>query len=207
MTDSGGVNASAAFQLTINIAKLAITTSTPLPSGKVNANYSQTIAATGGMPPYTWGSNNNTPGLTLSSAGVLSGTPTTTGTYSFTIQVSDSAAAVASVLFQLTVDSPSLTVTTSTLAAGQVGAAYSASLSGQRGHGPLFMVRWRRRTGIVAQLLGLVERNSRQHGRLQSSRASGGQDRRDCICRSSISRESERSIDHHTVAPGTGQGE
>ena len=39
--------------LTIDPA-LAITTSSPLPAGKVNVNYSQTIAATGGSGQYTW---------------------------------------------------------------------------------------------------------------------------------------------------------
>ena len=103
MTDSGGVNASASFQLTVNAAKLAITTASPLLSAKVNGSYTQTVMASGGVPPYTWGSNITAPGFTFSAAGVLSGTPSTTGTYSFTIQVTDSAAGTASSLFQLTV--------------------------------------------------------------------------------------------------------
>ncbi len=68
-----------------------ITTST-LPGGVVASAYSQTLAATGGTGPYAWtisgGALPN--GITLNNAGVLSGTPSGTGTANFTVQVSDS---------------------------------------------------------------------------------------------------------------------
>lgn len=68
-----------------------ITTSS-LPDGTVGGAYSQTLTVTGGTGPYVWSVSggalpNN---LTLSSAGVLSGTTTTAGTASFTVMVSDS---------------------------------------------------------------------------------------------------------------------
>lgn len=70
---------------------LAVTTTT-LPSGTVGTAYSQTLAATGGVSPYTWAVTvGSVPaGLSLSSAGVLSGTPTTAGTSAFTVQATDS---------------------------------------------------------------------------------------------------------------------
>jgi hypothetical protein len=70
---------------------LAITPPT-LPAAFAGTSYSQTLTANGGSSPYTWSVATGTlpPGLTLSSAGVISGTPTTAGTSSFTIQVSDS---------------------------------------------------------------------------------------------------------------------
>lgn len=54
-----------------------------LPSGTVNAAYTATtLTATGGTPSYTWSAANLPPGLTINSAsGVISGTPTTAGTY------------------------------------------------------------------------------------------------------------------------------
>ena len=52
-TDTNGVTATLAAALTVNPA-LAITTASPLPAGAVGANYSQTLAATGGSGTYTW---------------------------------------------------------------------------------------------------------------------------------------------------------
>lgn len=77
---------------------LSVTT-TSLPNGTAGTAYSQSLAATGGTPPYTWGLVQGLgvlpAGLSLSSGGVISGTPTTAGTYNFTVQVTDSANATA----------------------------------------------------------------------------------------------------------------
>ena len=70
-----------------------ITTASPLPAAPIGALYSQQIAATGGTPGasgYIFSMNNNPPGLTISQKGLLSGTPTQTGTFSFNISVTDS---------------------------------------------------------------------------------------------------------------------
>ncbi|HYI94509.1 MAG TPA: putative Ig domain-containing protein [Bryobacteraceae bacterium] len=72
---------------------LAVSTAV-LPNGQVQAPYSQTLAATGGTSPYSWRLESESdplpPGLSLSSAGVIQGTPTTQGTYNFTVRVDDS---------------------------------------------------------------------------------------------------------------------
>lgn len=80
----------------IVVAQLAITTAS-LPGGSLGVAYSATLAATGGQTPYTWSvSAGSLPaGLSLSSAGVISGTPTAPGTASFTVQVVDSTGALA----------------------------------------------------------------------------------------------------------------
>jgi len=72
------------------VIKPTITTSS-LPSGIKGQAYSATLTATGGNPSYTWTIIGSLPpGLTLnSSTGVISGTPTKGGTYSFTAQVTD----------------------------------------------------------------------------------------------------------------------
>lgn len=56
--------------------KNPVITTTSLPSGTVGINYSATLQATGGTPPYTsWSATGLPGGLTLSSSGVLSGKP------------------------------------------------------------------------------------------------------------------------------------
>ena len=80
------------LQVSKTQGNLKITTKRLL-DGEKNKAYSATLAASGGTQPYTWSvSAGSLPaGLTLnSSTGVISGTPTTVGDYSFTIQVSDS---------------------------------------------------------------------------------------------------------------------
>lgn len=73
-------------------AALTISTETPLPDAEEDiAMDSVTFAVTGGIAPYTWAVASGTlpPGLTLSSGGVLSGTPTTVGTSTFTVEAED----------------------------------------------------------------------------------------------------------------------
>lgn len=76
------------------VSLLAVTTTT-LPAATVGASYTSYFAATGGSPPYSW-SDSGVPGLTLSSAGLLSGTPTQSGTYTEIVTVTDSLGTVAS---------------------------------------------------------------------------------------------------------------
>jgi uncharacterized protein (TIGR03437 family) len=82
-----------------------ITSTSPLAGGAVGIGYSQTLAATGGSPPYTWSvAGGSLPaGLTLSSSGTISGTPTAVGTSNFTARVVDSASASATGAFTITI--------------------------------------------------------------------------------------------------------
>jgi len=67
-----------------------IDTASPLPSGTVGTAYSQTFAASGGTSPYSWSVTSGTlpAGLSLSTAGILNGTPTTVmDNSSFTVRV------------------------------------------------------------------------------------------------------------------------
>lgn len=80
------------IELPLGRAHLAISTSS-LPAGLTNVPYSTTVAVTGGAPVYTWSLVSGTlpPGLSLAaSSGVISGTTSQQGSYSFTVGVSDS---------------------------------------------------------------------------------------------------------------------
>ena len=73
---------------------LAISTVSPLPTVAQGAPYSTALNAIGGTQPYSWSVSSGAlpPGLSLGpSTGVLSGTPTTAGAYTFTATVSDAA--------------------------------------------------------------------------------------------------------------------
>jgi Putative Ig domain len=94
VTDASAGDPPASQQLTIVVSSLAITTTSPLPPGTVNTAYSQQFTATGGTGTDTWtvASGSTLPAnLSLSSTGLLSGTPTVGGTFTFGITATDSA--------------------------------------------------------------------------------------------------------------------
>jgi len=110
---------------------LTIFPGSPLPGGVVGTAYSQTISVSGGYAPYSFvipgaavAPIAPAPGLTLSMAGVVSGTPTAIGTFPFTVQVTDSQNFSVSKQFQITIAPipPLLQVSPTTLAfSGFVG--------------------------------------------------------------------------------------
>jgi hypothetical protein len=95
---SSGANILATYQAVPAAAgvvfpfSLAVTTSS-LPNGAVDTQYSTDLAASGGSPPFSWslvnGSGSLPPGLKLKRTGDVSGKPTSTGAYTFTVEVTD----------------------------------------------------------------------------------------------------------------------
>jgi hypothetical protein len=75
----------------IGSVTLPSVTTTTLQNATVNSSYSATLNGTGGVAPYTWAvtSGSLPAGLSLSSGGVISGTPTTAGSSSFTVTLTD----------------------------------------------------------------------------------------------------------------------
>src|ERR1017187_7267999 len=112
-------------------------------SGTVGTAYSQTFTATGGAGPstYTWSSAGGTlpPGLTFSTAGVLSGTPTTAGSFTFSVQVSSQIPTLgtqtASQGFNVAIATVASLSIAGSLSGGTVGVPYSAALTGFGGYG------------------------------------------------------------------------
>ena len=78
--------------------------------------YSKVVTAIGGKPPYTWSIVGGpvAPGMSLSPAGVFSGTPTTPGDYKFSLKVTDSAGATASAAQEIWVSGKAVTPPPST---------------------------------------------------------------------------------------------
>jgi hypothetical protein len=66
-------------------------TTAAMNSGLTGQKYNATLAATGGSSPYHWSLIGGAlpPGLDMTGSGAISGTPASTGTYSFAVQVSD----------------------------------------------------------------------------------------------------------------------
>ena len=144
VTDSSTppVQSSQSFGLMINPAPAITAVLTPnvVPIAVVQSAYSATaLQAVGGAPPYTWSVTSGLPpGMALNASGLLSGTPTTTGTFSLSVSVTDSAAiAPVAATYTVTVAPPTVTITTSGLVLGVQGVAYpSTTLAATGGKSP-----------------------------------------------------------------------
>ena len=137
VTDFRGSAASAGFLLSIKATPLIITTA-PLADTLVGTSFNTQFTATGGVPPYAWGSSGTIPaGTTFSGSGTLSGTANSAGTFQFTIQVTDSVGTVAAKAYSINITKQPLTISGS---AGnrQVGVPYSATFGAAGGRTPIY---------------------------------------------------------------------
>src|SRR3984957_19531357 len=135
VTDASGQSATQATSISIS-AGVSTTFAAP-PAAAVNSAYSDTLTATGGTTPYTWSVNAGTlpAGITLSAAGVLSGTPTVTGSYPFSVNVIDANQGIATASITLVVTA-ALTLTFPAPPSGTVGTAYTDTLTAAGGTTP-----------------------------------------------------------------------
>lgn len=138
VNDNGGLSTMKSFTLTIAASPLVITNPATLTSGLYGASYSQALTATGGTTPYVWTiSSGSLPGgLSLDSAGDITGTPTAVGTFNFTAQVTDNANTITEKVLELTIAPPALSIASSTLPLAIIGEAYSQTLSAAGGVPP-----------------------------------------------------------------------
>ena len=130
-----GPASAASAAVTVN-AGLSLTFGAP-PAGEVSIAYSDQLTATGGTGALTWSvSSGSLPaGLTLSSAGLLSGTPTASGSFPVTITVTDATGGTASRAATLVIAAvPSLA--NPAPPSGQAAVPYSDALSVTGGTGP-----------------------------------------------------------------------
>ena len=109
-----------------------------LPDGAYGVPFSQTLSASGGTAPYLFSVTSGVlpGGLTLSTNGLLSGTPTSGGTYNFFASAADATGCSASRAYSLTVPCPTITVNPAVLPPVIRGTPYSQTLTASGGVAP-----------------------------------------------------------------------
>ncbi len=124
-----------------------------LPPAHVSQAYRFTLGAAGGAPPYTWSRIQGIfpAGIELSASGELSGTASSVGTSSFTLEVRDARGQTAQKAFTLSVRPP-FSITTTALPDAYRGSPYSESLQVSGGTPPYV---WERLNGTLPPGLAL----------------------------------------------------
>lgn len=152
-TDQAAVSGTKQFTLlVVDTSQPTITDTSPLPSGTAGVSYAYTFTCTGGVGPRTFDlASGSVPGLSLSSAGAYTGTPSTAGTYAVTVRCtdSDSPPKTHSKPFDLTIGASAPTIVNGggscggasqaacILAAGTKGSAYGGvTFTGSGGNTP-----------------------------------------------------------------------
>ncbi|MDZ4405378.1 GEVED domain-containing protein [Prosthecobacter sp.] len=148
---------------TISLQICPVITLSPagLASSTVGTAYSQTVSASGSITPYTFAvSSGSLPvGLTLNpGTGVISGTPTTSNTATFTLRATDAHGCSGTRNYTLTPACPVLTLVPSTLPAAYLGGAYNQTLTTSNGTAPYsyFLQTGALPTGLSLSSTGII---------------------------------------------------
>ena len=129
VTTAGGTSATGAADQFTYVA-ITVTPATLAGTPKVGVSFSETLTASGGATPYTFamaGGSTLPAGLSLSSAGVISGTPTAAGPFSFTVQATDNSSISGQRAYSGSVAAAAVVLTpaASTLPAARLNTAYA----------------------------------------------------------------------------------
>jgi len=137
VNDANGCQATQSISL--QICPVVTLSPVSLAASTVGAPYSQTISVSSGVSPHTFAvSSGSLPaGLSLNpSTGVISGTPTTAATATFTIRATDAHGCSGTRNYTLTPTCPELVLSPAALPTGYLGAAYTTTLSINGGTAP-----------------------------------------------------------------------
>lgn len=118
----------------IKITVFGITTSS-LPFATVGSSYSASISLAGGVAPYQWSitAGSLPPELSFDNAsGIIGGTPTSVGTWNFTVQALDAEGSSSTASLSIPVYQP-LAITTTSLAIGNYGSPYNLTIAASGG--------------------------------------------------------------------------
>jgi uncharacterized protein (TIGR03437 family) len=137
----GGLSVTKGFALTIG-SSLTITDPPVLPAGDVNVQYGYSFNVVGGPASFSWSLAGGAPppgtkafDLFDPSVRTVSGTPSGTGTFTFTVQVQDHAQNTAMKQFSLTIN-PALAISNTSLPGGTTGASYAQVITASGGTPP-----------------------------------------------------------------------
>ncbi|MDP2166799.1 MAG: putative Ig domain-containing protein [Thermodesulfovibrionales bacterium] len=133
ITDYNGKTATKTLSITISDLQV---TSTSMADGSLGAIYNATLSAAGGTKPYTWVVSGLPPGLSLvnPATGAVYGTPTLSGSFDISVQVTDAAGRTAS--RSLSINISDLQITITTLPDGSLNTSYSTTLTATGGTKP-----------------------------------------------------------------------
>jgi choice-of-anchor A domain-containing protein len=96
VTVTDAVYATAVRTYTLTVRAALVVTTTSIPNGTAGSAYAATsVAASGGLAPYTFSAVGLPAGMAMSSAGAISGTPAAAGTYTIDVTVTDASGATA----------------------------------------------------------------------------------------------------------------
>ncbi|MBL8111495.1 MAG: putative Ig domain-containing protein, partial [Acidobacteria bacterium] len=149
-TDANRCTGSVVATVTVACGSVTIQPAS-LPPGRVGDAYAATISASGGVTPYSFTATGLPPGLSLSTAGALTGTPGTAGVFMVTVVATDAAGCQGFRTYPVRI-CPVLSLLPATLPEGVFGAAYSVTLAGSSGDSPYVFTL---ASGALPQGLGL----------------------------------------------------
>src|SRR5439155_26611805 len=140
-TEANGCSGTQNYSVQIDCPTITIKPAT-LPNGLSKSPYSETLTGNGGTGPYVFvlTAGSLPAGLSLSNAGVISGTPTSSGKSTFTVGTTEANGCSGSQNYSLQIDCPTITITPATLPNGLSKSPYSETLSGSGGTDPYTFV-------------------------------------------------------------------
>lgn len=132
--DGAGYKAEAIY--TVDVVTPVVITNTIIPKGVVSVPYFATLQAEGALGEYEWTLSSGTlpAGLSLSEAGLISGTPTSAGTVTIGVLATDVSGATATKSFELKISN--LSIVTAALPIGVINVDYAASVQASGGVSP-----------------------------------------------------------------------
>ncbi|WP_338679375.1 IPT/TIG domain-containing protein [Janthinobacterium sp. TB1-E2] len=132
-----GVNTQAAQSYILTVTAAMGISPASLPGATVGTAYSQQLTANGGIGPYAFAVTGTVPaGMTLSTSGALSGTPTAAGSFALSVTVTDTRQFTVTKNYVLPVASATLALTPASLPNPTAEAAYSTTLTATGGTAP-----------------------------------------------------------------------
>ncbi len=151
-TDSVGSTITQTYTLGVDATSFRIT-QTSLPSATDTRSYSQQLTSTGGTGTVTFAitTGSSPPGLSFSTTGILSGTPTSAGTFNFTVTATDANQVTATQAYSIVLN-PAVTITTPSLPAAAMNSFYNVQLGSTGGTGT---ITWTLATGSLPVGLSL----------------------------------------------------